>query len=218
MITLLLISVVLKVSAQSSQEKAKSGYYAAYNEKKQLKIEGYLKNGLRDSCWTEYSSGKQLLSKGHYENSIKKGTWEYYDLKGKLVHKYDHSLNKFTYPDNAVDSSPVMCKVVTSSGEINTTVERAAMLLGGNDLVQQIIQKNLMIADNGGRNGDRIYVSLIVDENGNTEDYKIIKGSSHALNMEAVRVVRLMPNQWLPAIMNGHPVKSVLVLPVDIIK
>ncbi|MNE46149.1 Gram-negative bacterial tonB protein [compost metagenome] len=206
------------MSAQNENdlEKAKNGSYSAYNEKKQLVVEGYLKNGLRDSCWIEYSSGKKVLNKGYYENSVKKGVWEYYDLKGKLIHKYDHTLKKFSYPENAVDSSPVISRVVTNSGDENTKVERAATLLGGNELIHQLIQKNLVLDGKGGRSGDRIYVSFIVDEDGNTSDYKIIKGSSYALNEEVIRVVRLVPHQWIPAIKNGYPIKSVVVQPVDI--
>ncbi|MNZ65477.1 Gram-negative bacterial tonB protein [compost metagenome] len=217
-ITLSLLCIALKVSAQNENdlEKAKNGSYSAYNEKKQLVVEGYLKNGLRDSCWIEYSSGKKVLNKGYYENSVKKGVWEYYDLKGKLIHKYDHTLKKFSYPENAVDSSPVISRVVTNSGDENTKVERAATLLGGNELIHQLIQKNLVLDGKGGRSGDRIYVSFIVDEDGNTSDYKIIKGSSYALNEEVIRVVRLVPHQWIPAIKNGYPIKSVVVQPVDI--
>lgn len=217
-ITLSLVGLALKVSAQNENdlEKAKNGYYSAYNEKKQLIVEGYLKNGLRDSCWIEYSSGKKVFSKGYYENSIKKGVWEYYDLKGKLIHKYDHTLKKFSYPENAVDGSPVMSRVVTISGEENTTVERAAALLGGNGLINQLIEKYLVLDGKGGRTGDRIYISFIVDEEGNTSDYKILKGSSYALNVKVIRVVRLIPHQWIPAIKNGQPIKSVIVQPVDI--
>jgi periplasmic protein TonB len=51
-----------------------------------------------------------------------------------------------------------------------------------------------------------VYLSWVVDENGNVEDVKLVKGANRLLDKEAVRVAEMMP-QWAPAEHEGRRVK-----------
>ena len=63
-----------------------------------------------------------------------------------------------------------------------------------------------MVAEENGVQG-RVIVSFIVERDGSVTNSKIVKSVDPALDKEAMRVIRIMPN-WTPAIKNGEKVRS----------
>ncbi|MDO5442646.1 MAG: M56 family metallopeptidase [Bacteroidia bacterium] len=61
--------------------------------------------------------------------------------------------------------------------------------------------------------GGRVYVSFVIDENGNITDVKTIKSISEDLDNEAIRVVSSSP-AWEPGKKDGRTVKVTYTLPV----
>jgi len=59
----------------------------------------------------------------------------------------------------------------------------------------------------------RVFVSVQIDEQGNATGVSILRGANEHLDKEAVGVVRTL-NNWLPAIREGVPVKSIVTIPV----
>lgn len=60
----------------------------------------------------------------------------------------------------------------------------------------------------------RVIVRFIVDEQGNVVSPGIVRSAGAALDFEALRVVRGMP-QWKPGKVNGRVVKSYFNLPIS---
>jgi TonB family protein len=60
----------------------------------------------------------------------------------------------------------------------------------------------------------RVYLSFIIEKNGAISHVKIDRGASQALDYEAKRVVRAMPN-WTPGTCNGEPSRVVVRLPIS---
>ena len=60
----------------------------------------------------------------------------------------------------------------------------------------------------------RVYVDLVIDEDGNVKDVKVSRSVHTALDEEAVRVVSASP-KWRPGRHRGKKVKVALTLPVD---
>lgn len=58
----------------------------------------------------------------------------------------------------------------------------------------------------------KVYVRFIVDIDGSIKDVTVERGISEALDAEAVRLVKLMPN-WIPAEESGKAVASKYLLP-----
>ena len=52
-----------------------------------------------------------------------------------------------------------------------------------------------------------VYVVFVINENGEIGDIDILRSAGTALDREAIRVVRSMPN-WIPGKIRGKPVKS----------
>ena len=59
-----------------------------------------------------------------------------------------------------------------------------------------------------------VYVSFIVEKDGNLTDIHINRGLAGGLNEEAIRVVELMQGHWNPASYDGKPVRSVYTIPL----
>lgn len=60
----------------------------------------------------------------------------------------------------------------------------------------------------------KIYVQFIVNENGDIEKAKVIKGNNPVLNAEAIRVIMASP-KWSPAKDKGRLVKQMFTMPID---
>ena len=59
----------------------------------------------------------------------------------------------------------------------------------------------------------RVYVEFIVEKNGEITGVKVIRGVSENLDLEAKRLVMMMPD-WKPAESRGYPVRSKARLPI----
>ncbi|HEX6226632.1 MAG TPA: energy transducer TonB [Chryseolinea sp.] len=98
---------------------------------------------------------------------------------------------------------------------IFTVVEQQAEFDGGFEAMAKFIGKNLKYPAQARRMGveGSVFVSFVVDKEGNISDPQVIKGISADCDKEAIRVVKAMP-PWKPGKQNGKPVKSRFVLPI----
>ena len=60
----------------------------------------------------------------------------------------------------------------------------------------------------------RVVVSFVIDTDGSVIDAKVMRGVDPVLDKEAVRVISTMP-KWIPAKVDGKPVKVSYSLPVS---
>lgn len=60
----------------------------------------------------------------------------------------------------------------------------------------------------------KVYVEFVVGKKGEITDVKIKRGVSEALDAEAIRVIKAMPN-WLPGKQNGRVVKVIYIMPIS---
>lgn len=59
----------------------------------------------------------------------------------------------------------------------------------------------------------KVFASFIINTDGSLEDIKVMRGLSPALDQEAVRAVKSMPN-WIPGQQNGRPVRVRQTIPI----
>ncbi len=62
----------------------------------------------------------------------------------------------------------------------------------------------------------RVFVSFVVDENGDITKVKLARGADPLLDKEAMRVIRNMP-KWKPGYQDGKPVKVYYTVPVNFV-
>lgn len=98
---------------------------------------------------------------------------------------------------------------------IFTIVEQQAEFDGGFEAMAKFLAKNMKYPAQARRMGieGSVFVSFVIDREGNISDPQVIKGISADCDKEAIRVVKLMP-PWKPGKQNGKAVKCRFVLPI----
>ncbi|RZL36200.1 MAG: hypothetical protein EOP00_29700 [Pedobacter sp.] len=56
----------------------------------------------------------------------------------------------------------------------------------------------------------RVYVAIIIDENGKPRNYNAVTNLGSGLEEEALRVIKLLPGEYILAFKNEKPVESVI--------
>ena len=99
---------------------------------------------------------------------------------------------------------------------IKLVLEKAPQFPGGNSAIQYYFYRNQKYPVNAlvaGIHGSTI-ISFVVNEKGMVVDVKVVSGIDRELDMEAIRLVKSMP-QWQPAYYKGKPIACMLIIPVD---
>ena len=100
--------------------------------------------------------------------------------------------------------------------EIFTVVEENPGFPGGDEARIQYLQSNMKyptMARESGIQG-KVYVTFVVEKNGNVTDVKILRGIGGGCDEEAIRVVKAMP-KWTPGKQRGKAVRVQFNLPIQ---
>jgi TonB family protein len=201
-----------------SDKSIRHGNYQKSGYKEAVLINGFYKNGLKDSIWTEYQwSGKNKKSIGTYSEDKKVGTWEFYDYKGELEQKYDYTKNEIIYfklDDKEKDKD---FRVIKDSDTTKTKLDRPPLYIGGSAMMFEPILKNIQYPPQAKENGvsGKVYITFTIDSNGKTSNHRVTKGIGSGCDEEALRVVKEIPDNWLPGLLSGQAVNVEYVLPIS---
>lgn len=105
----------------------------------------------------------------------------------------------------------------TGDNNIYTTVEEAPEYPnGGVAGVSKFISNNLRYPEYCKKNNiqGRVVVSFVINKDGSTSDYQVIKSVDPYLDKEALRVLSLMP-KWKPGKQRGVPVRVKFTIPIN---
>lgn len=114
--------------------------------------------------------------------------------------------------DSTIIKEPIIDDPVNDSIEIFP--DKMPEFPGGYTAMKKFIKNNTKYPEIDKRqgNGGKVYLSFVVDTDGNIVDVKVAKAPSRSLGEEAIRVVSKMP-QWSPGQKDGKKVKVVYTLP-----
>ncbi len=120
-----------------------------------------------------------------------------------------------------IDETNKKVEVVTIAPEpeeVILNVQQIADFQGGNSAMAKFLQNNLHYPPPAQRANisGKVFLSFIVDRNGEISDVTVIKGIGFGCDEEAVRVVNLMP-RWNPGKQSGRAVKSRFNLPISFV-
>ena len=89
---------------------------------------------------------------------------------------------------------------------------------GGPDSLNNFIISNMNFPESETLNNDKIvFINLTIERDGSFSDAAIIKGSSTALNNEAIRLITIMP-RWNPGYFKGKPIRASYNMKIDFSK
>ena len=200
-ITLLLFSTF--ATAQKTKKLTIKSEYPVYKETFYvLRSDVSIKHG----TYEKKIHGK-ISKKGQFSNGEKFGVWEYYDANGQLAHKVDVTTNELLY--NRFQDE-------VSKSNIDK-YSRPGVILGGLSSFYQKIGQYLRYPAEARRKGTqgKVKVRIVVSDEGKIKDVKVIEGKGDGLDEEAVRVMKLVDFEALPALdLNGKPIESEMTFPV----
>lgn len=102
-----------------------------------------------------------------------------------------------------------------SEVEIFTVVEESPSFPGGDVARIQFLQQNIVYPQMARESGIQgtVYVTFVVERNGNVTDVRILRGIGGGCDEEAVRVIKAMP-KWQPGKQRGKPVRVQFNMPI----
>ncbi|MFC0186255.1 TonB family C-terminal domain-containing protein [Pseudarcicella hirudinis] len=101
---------------------------------------------------------------------------------------------------------------------IYDAVDNQAEFPGGRRAFSEFLQENIEYPSEAirAKTGGKVYIAFVVNTDGSTQDFKVIKGLGYGLEQEALRVLKLIP-RWIPGIQKGKVVRSKFVVPINFV-
>ena len=220
-----------------SDKKIKHGPYLRFlSSSNTLIIEGNYKNNLKDSVWTYYHSRGKRIAQGSYKEGKRVGIWNFYNPSGnKLEQSYDYDTNKvLSYIVDEKEKTRLF-KVYTDTAELIVKPDCPPLYIGGSTALRLFLDAhydykattmqrveeshhaiNSMIAAEKGQHydinkelpGGFVIVTYDIDIDGKTSNFNLLKGlDDNNLNETALRLAKLLSDNWIPCIYKGKPIK-----------
>ena len=172
----------------------------------------------RHGEYAKFSFNRNLLVKGYYKFGAKDSIWECFDFGGQLTLKYDYSEDELVFykPNDKVKDKKY--RIIVNGTKLDTILSRPPVFLGGDGFIMSEIGRNLRYpieAMEKGKSG-RAVVLFTVDKYGKTSNYYVETPIGYGMDEEAIRTLKLIPNDWwLPGLLNGQPVDVEVDYPIN---
>ena len=185
--------------------------------------EGKIKNVKFNSGRNEYSvsyTGNGVASTKENKTIIQAEAKKQPSVTPTEVKATVESASSDTQTKVATTNSATIVEEVTEDTEDNniyTTVEEYPEFPnGGVAGLSKFISNNIIYPEYCKKNGiqGRVVVSFVINKNGSTSDFQVVKSADPHLDKEALRVLGLMP-KWKPGKQRGVPVRVKFTIPVS---
>ena len=211
------LSLREKYEVLKSNHRIKQGRYTliAYYSGKILTT-GFYNNNKKDSVWREFDNKDHVIVEGHYKDGKKIGEWNYYGNNWVLTDTYDFDRHRLIYHKSTNADSTRMYQVINGTDTIGTVMDRPPVFLGGESIMYRTLMFNLRFPAEARakRVSGRVLVAFTVDGQGHTRDYKVLQHLGYGCDEEALRVIKLIPDDWVPGVLNGKNVPVIIRIPV----
>lgn len=150
---------------------------------------------------------------GQYDNGVRSGVWEY-SSRGELVQKIDFKSNTVLF-EKPVEK-PLQSWFIDGSTLVENTTESQPHFIGGPWKIGVFFGSTLRYPAEARRKNIQgvVDISCIVTEAGELIDEEIMGSPDKSLGAEALRVIKLMPDEWIAATVDGKPVRTRIIIPV----
>jgi TonB family protein len=111
---------------------------------------------------------------------------------------------------------PVDVKVTEEDpNKIYTSAEKVPTFPGGYQKFQEYIAETLKKEKLTSADAGRVYIAFVVERDGSLTDIRVVRGVSQKSDVAALRLFKSSP-KWMPAMMNGHPIRFANSYPIEI--
>lgn len=208
---LLTLSTILFFTISWGQETRKKTYENEAPPYKEtyyvLKDNGEVKHG------TYKKSYRGLSVKGQFDNGKKVGVWEFIGNSGEVEQQIDFTNNKVTNLKPAELSEGYWIKEGDNYKAIKP--DELPVFIGGKSWFYYYAWTLLRYPADARRRGiqGKVLISATITKEGKMIDEKIEDGPGYGTNEEALRVIQMIPDDWIPAKVNGEDVEIRVLIP-----
>ena len=185
----------------------------------------------------------RTLKEGYFNNGKKYGLWNYYDFEGNIIYTYDYTTNKTIY-EKDFSNAPLRFTLFGQYRDIGITkIASADLKHFFSDETKNLSKKNLALYENKnasylgglailkyyilkeidflkiqkkGINGFTVF-SITIDKRGKVEIIEIDRTNiSKKGNQVLTKLVKDIPQNWVPKHIDNIPVSSKLKLKLNI--
>ncbi len=155
-------------------------------------------NGEEHGAYISFSSEGLPEDRGSYSIGEKNGEWNYFFDSGERSGTVD-------YQSGLVVKSTYWNEDGSTVTDTNQVVNQEPTFPGGEREMYVFLSKNVKYPKKAINNNiqGRVYVSFVVEKNGEITDVKLARGQHPLIDQEAMRVVREMPI-WSPGISHNR--------------
>ena len=146
--------------------------------------------------------------KGQYEHGKPSGVWTYYDYEGTVEQQYNYSSGELIY-HKPNKEQPAYFQLKDGAYQ-KFIPDRPPLFIGGGAYMFTATGSRLKYPVQATRMGieGTVYIEVVVTVDGKLEQEKVIRGIGGGCDQEALRMIKLVPDTWLPALKDGQPVDS----------
>jgi periplasmic protein TonB len=155
---------------------------------------------------------KRLSIEGSYKDGNRIGIWKIYNFNNQVETEIDYDNGVIRYTE--IDSVTKKERMVQNS--LNPTGDRPPISLNSSFFTMYYLWENIKYPQYARENGisGKVMVAVKLNDQGSITGYSIERSVDKSLDEEALRVIRLIPFEFLPAIKNGQPIEAIIKLPV----
>ena len=225
--------LVFKINLTDDGSETDSAFY----DSGVIKSVQQFKKGVEDGVSTEYFENGSMESKKSFKNGLAEGIAYSFYKDGKVSEKcifkggkivgdilrYDSNGNVIQPKDSHQSGNSQVEPKSSTQSNLNSDdnemvfsmVERMPSFNGGQEKLIIFLSQNIQYPPVCRENGiqGKVIVSCVVNKDGSLSDIEIQKSVDKALNDEALRVVRSMPN-WQAGMQAGKPVRVKYNIPI----
>lgn len=163
------------------------------------------------------NNGDQELARGKYKQGVKDSIWNFYSMSGNLIQVYDYTNSKLLY--NITDDQTIVHERVEidTTGFVNPKIV-ASKKIGGINLGFNLLFNEKLLPLEAKQQKDDVLMEYVfsISETGKLEGFSIDYSSVfyNAENKQSINNLPAHAYEFIPASINGKPVKSKLVYQV----
>ena len=196
-----------------SDTSVKHGAYILESNGKVV-IEGHYQMGVKDSLWIQYNLKGKIRTRGWIKNNRRDSLWEYNNFLGDLEQRIDFSKKEVLYYQTPFANYPF--RIFTRTDTIVSLLERPPLYIGGTSRFNEFVADEIRIPLH---KPDEIiigtvYVRFTIDSTGKTSNHHVLKGFGRVCDAEALRVIKSIPDDYMPGLLNGRFVSVEYIVPV----
>lgn len=122
----------------------------------------------------------------------------------------------FIISPDLVDEVKAISKNTRDTNMVFDVVEENPEFIGGMEGLGKFLQENLKYpeAAKKANYSGKVYTSFIVNTDGTTTNFEVLKSGEFGCNEEALRVLKLVP-KWIPGKSKGKTVRSRFIVPIN---